>query len=89
MRDLSNWEVVDVTRDEMTFWNTISSDAGQRLTFVCKGADLERDYDEDGYTGVIGIFKSFTIDGREPTTEEEDTYSDDIRELIRIVYSDI
>ena len=86
-RDLSDWEVVDVSGGTWTFWKCVSSDTGQRLTFVCVGVDLEDDYDEDGYCGTFGMFKSFRIDGREPTDEELDEYSDDLRALIRESYT--
>lgn len=84
---LKNWQIENVAEDTMTFAKCVSSETGQRLTFVVSGCDTEDDYDEDtaGYRGTYGKFKSFTIDGREPTDDEADEHSDDLRRLIREV----
>lgn len=81
-RDLSAWTVTN-NLPPGTF--TFKHDNG--LVFFIRGANLEDDYDDVGYTGAHGTFDSFTIDGREPTEEEKDEYSDDIRDLIYELYT--
>lgn len=87
MRDLSDWVVADIQRDTITLWKCVSRDTGQRLVFVVEGCEYKADYDEDGYCGHYPNFDSFTIDGRESTDEEQDEHSDDIRALIRDIWS--
>lgn len=80
-RDLGDWTVVDSTNDTMT----ARKDSAQTV-FVVSGCRMEDDYDEDGYCGSSGDFDAFTIDGREPTDEEADEYTDDLRTLIREIW---
>jgi hypothetical protein len=55
-------------------------------TFVVKQPRWEADGDEDGIWHVV-VFDGFTLDDREPTDEESDDYTDDLRAAVREVLS--
>lgn len=82
MRELTDWTVEDwgSGRVGATMTFTKREPAGVR-SFVVKGTGHAHD---DGWTG--GTFETFEIDGREPTDEECDEYSDELRAVIRDVY---
>lgn len=67
--------------DRLTVRKCVDIDTGKAIVFVVNGVRLENDGDEDG-TFRTPAFDSFTIDDEDPTAEQEDEYSDELRDAV-------
>lgn len=86
MIDWDVWTVDLVDGDRVECRKVVDVDAGTSVAFIVSGARIEPDSDPDGPTHSA-TFDGFTIDGREPTEEEHDTFSDDLRAVVWDVFT--
>lgn len=77
--DVWNVDLVDDGRVECR--KVVDIDSGKSIAFVIRGARVEPCSDPDGPTHEAA-FDGFTIDGREPTEEEQDEHTDDLRAIV-------
>lgn len=59
----------------------VDADTAKAIEFVIDGARIEPSSDPDGPTHEP-TFDSFRIDGRDPSVEEQDEHSDDLRAIV-------
>lgn len=91
MIDWDVWTVDDVGVDSsgnrIECRKVVDIESGKAIAFVIRGARVEPSTDPDG-PDFEPAFDGFTMDGREPTEEEHDEYSDDLRAIVWDSFTD-
>lgn len=79
--DWDIWTVDEVAGDRIEARKVIDIETGKATEFVIFGARVEPSTDPEGPSHEPA-FDSFRIDGKDPTEEEQDVHSDDLRAIV-------
>lgn len=85
--DWDIWTVDDTSGDKIEARKVVDVETGKTISFVIRGARVEPGSDPDGPTHEAA-FDSFSIDGEDPTEEQADEFTDEIRGIVWDVYTE-
>lgn len=85
--DWDVWAIDDDSGDKIECRKIIDVETGKAIAFVVRGARIEPGSDPEGPSHEAA-FDSFTIDGEDPTEEQQDEFTDDLRAIVWFTYTD-
>lgn len=85
--DWDVWSIDDVSVDRIECRKVVDVETGASIAFLIRGGRVEPGTDPDG-PDYEAAFDSFSINGEDPTTAEQDEHWDALTAIVWDVYTD-